>query len=562
MGNFNVKQKLGFLIVFAIFMLVIVGLAGFTGAKRIEGALTVMSEEKLPTANTLSTIRNSMATLHALCLEASLWREKKYAQKYFKNINRRIDPIDKELTEAVSKYDGLNLSPEEAEAWKAFKGTYANWHIYADRTRKVIEQLASNDDNGSNTDSAMEKQVALFEDFDTAMTPWGIVEPQLQKTLAALVEVNLKSGDTAIEAGRSASKAAMMAIAGVFGVATAVLILLGIVMARGIIKPLESMRSAIVTVATDNDFTIRADVRSADEAGQTALAFNRLLEQMQQSLRDVLRNAAQISEAAHQAAGVSKQVSDASNNQSESASAMAAAIEEMTVSISHINDSTRDALQRAHDAGDAANAGAEIISRTNQEMAEIAGTVQGAGRTINDVGSQSNKISIVVKVIKEVAEQTNLLALNAAIEAARAGEQGRGFAVVADEVRKLAERTALSTAEISKVVESMQTSTHSAVNNMESAVHRVDSGQHLSGQAADRVSEIQGSAQHVAQAINDISVALNEQSSVAQEIARRVESVARMSEENTLAAKNTAQVAEELDQLAAGLRETAGRFKV
>ena len=562
MGSFNVKQKLGFLIFFAILMLVVVGGAGLIGAKRIESALTVMSQEKLPTANALSNIRTNMATLHSLCLEASLWREKKYAQKYFKTISRRIPAVDKELVAAVEQYDKMPLSAEEGEAWNAFKSTYTNWYTYSTRTAKVIEQLANIEDNGSNTEEAMAKQADLFDDYDMSVSPWGVVEPVLQKALLTLVTTNLKSGAEAIEAGKHASRTSTIAMLAIFGVAAGVLIVLGIILARGIVKPLESMRRAIVTVAADNDFTHRADVRTRDEAGQTAQAFNQLIEQMQSSLREVLENAGRISSAAHRAAEVSRQVSDASDNQSESASAMAAAIEEMTVSITHINDSTHDALRRAHEAGEAANSGAETISQTNVEMAEIAKTVQSAGQNINEVGVQSNRISMIVQVIKDVADQTNLLALNAAIEAARAGEQGRGFAVVADEVRKLAERTASSTTDISKVVNSMQSTTQNAVVGMESVVQRVDVGNKLSDQAASRVGQIQGSAQHVAEAINDISVALNEQNSVAQDIARRVETVARMSEENSFAAKNTAQVAEELDQLADALRQTAGRFKV
>ncbi len=562
MGNFNVKQKLGFLIFFSILMLVVVGLAGLTGAKRIESALTVMSEEKLPTANILSNIRTSMATLHGLCLEASLWREKKYAQKYFKNVMRRLPSVDKELTTAIAQFDKLALPPEETEAWNAFKGVYTNWYNYSIRTTKVIEQLANIEYSGSNDDEAMEKQKELFSDYDGALLPWGVVEPALQKSLVALVEANLKAGESAIEAGKVASKTSMVASISIFGVATITLIVLGVVLARSIVRPLEEMRRAIVTVAAENDFTHRAHVTTRDEAGQTAQAFNQLIEQMQASLREVLDSAGRISSAAHKAAEVSRQVSDASGNQSESASAMAAAIEEMTVSITHINDSTQDALRRAHEAGDAANSGAETISETNVEMAEIAKTVQSAGLNINEVGVQSKKISMIVQVIKDVADQTNLLALNAAIEAARAGEQGRGFAVVADEVRKLAERTASSTTDISKLVESMQSTTQHAVVGMDSVVLRVDVGNKLSDQAAGRVGEIQGSAQHVAEAINDISVALNEQNSVAQEIARRVETVARMSEENSFAARNTAQVAEELDQLAGALRQTAGRFRV
>jgi methyl-accepting chemotaxis protein len=241
---------------------------------------------------------------------------------------------------------------------------------------------------------------------------------------------------------------------------------------------------------------------------------------------------------------------------------MAAAIEEMTVSITHINDSTRDALQRAQDAGTAADSGATIISRTNTEMDQIAETVKTAGGAIDELGRQSDKISVIMQVIKEVADQTNLLALNAAIEAARAGEQGRGFAVVADEVRKLAERSGRATEEIASMVVTMQGSARNAVSGMDSVVRRVGDGKELSGQAAGHMGEIQGSASEVTSAINDISAALNEQSVVAQDIARQVETVAQMSEDNSHAASETTRVAEELDAYATALRETAGRFKV
>ncbi len=562
MGNFNVKQKLGFLIVFSIMMLVVVGISGLVGAKRIESSLTVMSEATLPTSNLLSNIRINITTLRGLCLEAGLWRDKRNVQKYFKNIMGRVPSIDKDLTNTVAEFDKLALAPEEAEAWKAFMEVYAKWYSYSTRTTKVIEQLANIEHRGVDDAEATEKQKELFGDYDVVLLPWGVAEPALQKSLTALVEANLKSSTSAIEAGKTASKTGMVISLSIFGVATAVLIVLGVALARGIVRPLEDMRRAIVTVAESNDFTHRALVTTSDEAGQTAQAFNRLIEQMQNSLREVLDNAARISSAAHQAADVSRQVSDASDKQSGSASAMAAAIEEMTVSITHINDSTQDALRRADEAGKAASSGAETISQTNAEMAEIAKTVQSAGQSINEVGVQSTRISMIVQVIKDVADQTNLLALNAAIEAARAGEQGRGFAVVADEVRKLAERTASSTTDISKVVDAMQNTTKIAVAGMDSVVQRVDVGHKLSDQAASRVGEIQGGAQQVTEAISDISVALNEQSSVAHDIARQVETVARMSEENSFAAKNTAQVAEELDQLADALRHTAGRFKV
>ena len=562
MGSFNVKQKLGFLIFFAILMLVVVGGSGLVGAKRIESALNVMSAEKLPTANTLSNIRTSMATLHSVCLEASLWREKKYAQKYFKNISRRIPAIDKELTTAVAEYEKIKLSEEEAKAWEAFKGTYTNWYTYSTRTAKVIEQLAAIEDNGSNTEEAMAKQAELFDDYDMSVTPWGVVEPALQKALLTLVETNLKSGAEAIEAGKSASKTSTAAMLAIFGVATAVLIVLGVFLARGIVKPLDGMRRAIVNVATNNDFTHRIPVTSRDEAGQTAQAFNQLIEQMQSSLREVLDNAARISSAAHSAAEVSRQVSDASDNQSESASAMAAAIEEMTVSITHINESTQDALRRAREAGDAANSGAETISQTNVEMAEIAKTVQSAGQNINEVGVQSNKISMIVQVIKDVADQTNLLALNAAIEAARAGEQGRGFAVVADEVRKLSERTAVSTGEIGKMVDAIQVSTREVVAQVGNGVKMVDEGVTNARQAGETIGGLQDMAKKVSQLVAAVDEALREQASASNDVAKKVEDVAAQAEEATAIAKQTSNAADSLTQTAHAMEQLVARFRI
>ena len=562
MNKMNVKQKLSLLISIAIVMLVIVGATGLGGAKKVENAAAVLTQEKLPSITALASIRYGISSIHAASLEAALWRERKNAQRRFKDIAQRLDAFHKDLTTVVAIYDKSNLSPEEAEAWKAFKGTYVNWLSHAARAKAVIGNLASDENIGSNDETSLVRQQELFEDYDSAMAPWGSTQPYLQKISATLVDANVRASAQAVDVGRTTSRTATFSIATVFVGATVLLVALGVFIARSIVRPLGLMQRTIVQVEESNDFTLRANVDTRDEAGQTAQAFNQLVTQLQTSLRHVLVSASRIADAANQSASVSHQVFDASNRQSESSAAMAAAIEEMTVSIGEINTFTSDASHRAREAGDAANAGAEIISRSNNEMTAIATIARSAGGTINEVGQQSNKISLVVQVIKEVADQTNLLALNAAIEAARAGEQGRGFAVVADEVRKLAERTAASTEEIANVVGAMQSSTQSAVNEMQSVIQRVNAELDLSDQAADRIVEIRGSAKQVADSISQISSALNELSSAAQDIAQRVETVAHMSEENTVAAGNTADVAEKLNTLATDLREAANQFKV
>ncbi|MBU1692265.1 MAG: methyl-accepting chemotaxis protein [Gammaproteobacteria bacterium] len=337
---------------------------------------------------------------------------------------------------------------------------------------------------------------------------------------------------------------------------------LGYSIAISITRPINSLKAGIVQIQGDNDLTSRVEISGKDEIGQVAEAFNHLVGSLQSIIQQVSTNAVEVLHLSEQLAATASQVASSSEHQSESASSMAAAVEEMTVSIDQVSEHAREAQNISQSSSELSTRGSDVILKVVEDMRGIAETVHESSAIIEGLGQQSDQIYSIVQVIKEIADQTNLLALNAAIEAARAGEQGRGFAVVADEVRKLAERTTRSTQEIATMIQKIQGGTKQAVASMGVGVERVNQGVSLAGQAGDAIRQIQSGAQRVGVAITDISSALKEQSIASSEIARHVEQVAQMSDENHTVTRGNAKSALHLEELAMNLQGAVEKFKV
>lgn len=416
--------------------------------------------------------------------------------------------------------------------------------------------------------AGLEKVMALLKTGKQEQAAYVAGEemiPALDPFLTAVMRLDERQGkhlDASIaQIKQSASSVRNMGI--VVGVAV---VLLGLFSAGYIVlsitRPLNRMRTVIMEVGKNDDFTQRIAIDSMDEVGETAQAFDGLMASLQGIFGQVLESADKVSALAKSLSFASGDAANRSSNQSESTSAMAAAVEEMTVSINHISSGAREALDISRQSGNLSSEGGEIIQQVAAEVSRIAETVRDTSRNIGEVGLHSNQISSIIQVIKDIASQTNLLALNAAIEAARAGEQGRGFAVVADEVRKLAERTSSATEEISSMIGVMQDSAHNAVAAMDASVDQVNNGVTLANQAGASIDQIKGGALRVVDVVNDISSALAEQSSASNDLSRQVENVARMTEENSTAVAKTAIEADNLQELASAMRAAVGRFKI
>jgi len=322
------------------------------------------------------------------------------------------------------------------------------------------------------------------------------------------------------------------------------------------------LKAGIEALASgEADLSRRLDVASKDEVGQASVLFNSFMERMQALVSQIRASATQVGDSSTTLSASSREMADSLAAQSASTSAMAASLEELTVSIDHLSANAADTRKLSGKYSESARSGAGIVGQAGDEMRQISSAVGASTERIQQLGAQSDQITSIVKTIREIAEQTNLLALNAAIEAARAGEQGRGFAVVADEVRKLAERTTGATSGITSTVEAIQAGTREAISGMGSMVEKVGTGVACADNAAGALHTIVDNSRLMDATLTEMSGALAEQSTAARDLAGNVERIAQMAQSNDQAVALSVATAASLQSAAGDLNALIARFK-
>ncbi|MBK6907527.1 MAG: methyl-accepting chemotaxis protein [Rhodocyclaceae bacterium] len=347
------------------------------------------------------------------------------------------------------------------------------------------------------------------------------------------------------------------------GLVAALLIVVAIgLLLNALTRPLERLASAMETLATgEGDLTRRLDVASNDEIGRTSHAFNHFMGRLREMFDQVRQQSQSVGQAAERLQESASLVASASENQADAASNTAASVEEVTTSIQQIADTARDFEHNAQETGAATARGEALVSDVAREINKVNQTVDALAQTMDNLGLQSAKVDTIVNVIKDIADQTNLLALNAAIEAARAGEQGRGFAVVADEVRKLAARTADATVEIGGIVVEIQREITAAGTNMHATRAQISSGVDISHKASSAIGAVHGTTARLVSDVSVIADSTREQAAASTQIAQNVERISLMAHNNSQSVTDMTQSVSALKALSQSLQELVSRFR-
>ncbi|OCA87199.1 methyl-accepting chemotaxis protein [Pseudobacillus wudalianchiensis] len=567
LNNLKTAQKLLMLIILFAVMGSTVGMVGYKNMRDMASGSETMYKENVQPIDWLGRINANNRAIDSFTLEALITKDPARYNELMANISNAI----KENNENMKKYKKTNLSSEEEKTLEVFQTTLLQFSEVRQQVLDLAKQNKKDEAYALYVQSASEKRT------------------QINKAINDLQEYNEQLANKIKERNNEKLKTATSILITVSLAGIAISILIGLVITRSIVNPIRQIQS-LMSRAEDGDFTIQGSYRSKDEIGQLVSSFNNMINGLKQIIKTVSEtselvaasseelsaSAEQSSQAGESVSSNIQELAKGSSRQLQSVEESTKIINEMAGYAEKITLNAEQAAQKVAQTSDMSSEGKQSIEKVVKQMNSINENVTGLGISIKELGESSIEIGRINEVITAIAAQTNLLALNAAIEAARAGEAGKGFAVVADEVRKLAEQSAASAEQITNLIEVIQNNTGQTLQSMKSATTEVEAGLTVVQEAGDSFEKIERSIHEVVVQIKDVANAINELSSgtvqvatsmnvvkdVAEESAASNESVSLATKEQLVSMDEISTASATLAKISEELQQLITRFKV
>jgi methyl-accepting chemotaxis protein len=548
LNKVSVKGKISLLT--GVLLLSLVTIAAFTITQflSIKSAFTQYSQGVVVLETTILEVSRDMNYVSRLTRSIML------GDDYQKNHSK----LEKRISDITSHFDNLTVISNIVLDTQVKNKLTTLTQKSKQSTLTFLNESLRLMDSLSETSSAENRQAAWLK-YKKEFSPLANSSRNDFTSLRKLVESNKQSIYTSSEHTVESSLSVTIIIS---VVAVLVSLVLSMLTMNSIIKPLEKLKKAFEDIESSSDLTIRTQVDSGDELGALSQSFDSLLQKFHGTLTEVVSIVSRLNNSSNQLASSSETTSSHIRNQRLETDMVATAMNEMAMTAEEVAKNAANTATGAEDANLQAVEGHNIVSNTVDGIADLALGIQTASSSIDKVSSDSQEIGRVLDVIKGIAEQTNLLALNAAIEAARAGEQGRGFAVVADEVRSLASRTESSTQEIQQMIERLQKGSEHAVILMKTSNQQADKSVEQASLAGDALQKITQSVASINDMAAQIATAAEEQTSVNEEINRNITNISTISDSTSIEADNTHHSSKDLEELANNLNLLVSQFKV